>query len=171
MHCINRQTLVVVSFVWTIVLRDFNETFISVYLANKILKIYITWLWLFKTWKTLRGVYKAAFHWSDRSGGSCWSAQWNGKFLQIASTGTSKNVNPNWSYMADALATYWWGVSIQITADVLSCVANMTPFYRNQLHSYNFLFSFQSTDIPHWVQSTWLFFIFHGQGSKLTYVR
>ena len=35
----NRQTFVVVSFVQAIVLREFNETLISVYLANKILKI------------------------------------------------------------------------------------------------------------------------------------
>ena len=36
------DVFVVVSFVQSIVLRDFNETLISVYLANKILKIYIT---------------------------------------------------------------------------------------------------------------------------------
>ena len=36
---------------------------------------------------------------------------------------------------------------------------NLTSFYRNQLHSYDFLLSFKSTDIPDWQQSAFIFYI------------
>ena len=74
---------------------------------------------------------------------------------RIGSSGTSQNGDPIRSNMVDALAMYWRRVSIRITAAVSKCVAKMTQFvmnvksfYRNQLHSYDFLFSFKSTDIP-----------------------
>ena len=67
-----------------------------------------------------------------------------------------------------ALATYWRRISIRITAAVSNCVAKMSQFvmnlmslYRNQLHPYDFLLSFQSTDIPdlHVVQSACALYI------------
>ena len=115
----------------------------------------------------LKGLlFKAAFHWPDRSGWSCWSAQWNATFRRIGSSGTSQNGDPNWSNMADALATYWRRVSIWITAAVSNCVAkmmqflvNLISFYRNRLHSYDVLLSFQSTDISDLVQSACVLYI------------
>ena len=85
---------------------------------------------------------------------------------RIGSSGTSQNGDPNRSNMADALATYWRRVSIPITAAVSNCVAkmtqfnmNLTSFYRIQLHSYDFLLFFKSTDIPDWQQSAFIFYI------------
>ena len=85
---------------------------------------------------------------------------------RIGSSGTSQNGDPNRSNMADALATYWRRVSIPITAAVSNCVAkmthfvmNLTSFYRIQLHSYDFILSFKSTDIPDWQQSAFIFYI------------
>ena len=78
----------------------------------------------------------AAFHWPDRCGWSCWSAQWNKTFRRIGSSGTSQNGDPNRSNMADALATYWRRVSIWI----------LQPIYR--------------TVLPKWCNLLWIWYHF-----------
>ena len=85
--------------------------------------------WTLLWWEPSQGpcychfVSWAALHWPDRSGWSCWSAQWNATFRRIGSSGTSQSGDPNWSNMADALAMSWRRVSIQITTAVSNFLA------------------------------------------------
>ena len=87
----------------------------------------------------------------------------NGTRRSIGSSGMSENIGSN---VADALATYWRRIYIQITAAVSNCVAKMTQFvvntmsfYRNQLQSslYSGLSTVRMRSLYFMAETDWFF--------------